>query len=392
MDQAKELERRLRDGNVVEPASKSFWPLAWFFSGPQAAQRCFYGEDFIRWAVSSGLAESEAKAVDLGQTLLDHRLARHITDDSNDKFLAKGKFSLLSQEPPQVQQWHQKLGERLDHSRFQGQLFWGGEKPNQFSSVYAVLTPDNSLEGYKARSAASPPLFTVGKVTKCEEVSVKPEWTCFQVSNEAGDQAKLCADHSSKQESWLQALVGAGERAKFYSNEPVAQANSLFEFTARKIDSDEVAALSQYRGKVCVVVNVASKCGLYKRDYTELCALHKEFAPQGFEILAFPTNEFGAQEPGPEGEILANVQQQFGVNFPVFGKVLVNGPHAHPVFRFLKSKLGGVLGSSVKWNYTKFLCDRDGVPVKRYAPAVSPSAMRGDILRLLSSSISRVKL
>lgn len=372
----------MRESGVVKAASTSLWPLAWFFSGPQTAQRCFYGEDFIRWAISSGQAESEAKAVELGQTLLDQRLARHVTDDSNDKFLAKETFSLLSQEPPQVQQWHQELGERLDHSRFQGQLFWGRD---QFTPVYAVLAADNSLQGYKARSAASPPLFTVGKVTRCEEVFVKPEWTCFQVSNEAGDQARLCADHSSKQESWLQALVGAG--ATFRSNDPTTAATSLFEFSARKIDSDEVAALSQHRGKVCVVVNVASKCGLYKRDYTELCALHKEFAPQGFEVLAFPTNEFGAQEPGPEGEILANVREQFGVSFPVFGKVVVNGPDAHPVFQFLKSRLGGLLGSSIKWNYTKFLCDRDGVPVKRYAPAVSPSAMRGDILRLLASRV-----
>jgi glutathione peroxidase len=106
--------------------------------------------------------------------------------------------------------------------------------------------------------------------------------------------------------------------------------------------------------------------------------------PRGFEILAFPCNQFGSQEKGTEAEI-AEFVKGYRVTFPIFEKVEVNGPGAHPVWRFLKSQLGGVLGSSIKWNFTKFLCDKNGIPVKRYGPPTAPSAIVGDIEALLDA-------
>jgi glutathione peroxidase len=104
--------------------------------------------------------------------------------------------------------------------------------------------------------------------------------------------------------------------------------------------------------------------------------------PRGFEILAFPCNQFGGQEPHDE-ETICKFVLDYGVKFQLFEKIQVNGRNAHPVFRFLKSQLGGVLGSSIKWNFTKFLCDRNGVPVKRYGPPTSPSSIQKDIEELL---------
>lgn len=119
-----------------------------------------------------------------------------------------------------------------------------------------------------------------------------------------------------------------------------------------------------------------------KRDYTGLVSLYEELHDQGLEILAFPCNQFGHQESGTSEEIRAFVDK-FGVKFPMFNKVEVNGKDAHPVFVFLKNNLSGLLGSSVKWNFTKFLCNREGLPVKRYGPPTAPDAIRDDIINLL---------
>jgi len=123
---------------------------------------------------------------------------------------------------------------------------------------------------------------------------------------------------------------------------------------------------------------------LTPRDYTELVQIYQLLHPRGFEILAFPCNQFGAQEKGTEAEI-AEFVKGYNVTFPIFEKIEVNGAGAHPVWRFLKSQLGGVLGSSIKWNFTKFLCDKNGVPVKRYGPPVAPSQIVGDIEALLNA-------
>jgi len=124
---------------------------------------------------------------------------------------------------------------------------------------------------------------------------------------------------------------------------------------------------------------------LTPRDYTELVQLYDLLHPRGFEILAFPCNQFGSQEPGDE-ETICRFVAGYSVKFQMFEKILVNGDNAHPVFRFLKSKLGGVLGSSIKWNFTKFLCDRDGIPVKRYGPPVAPMSILADVEELLNKA------
>jgi glutathione peroxidase len=123
---------------------------------------------------------------------------------------------------------------------------------------------------------------------------------------------------------------------------------------------------------------------LTPRDYTELVQLYDLLHPRGFEVLAFPCNQFGGQEPHDEDTICKFVAS-YAVKFEMFEKTLVNGAHAHPVFRFLKSRLGGVLGSSIKWNFTKFLCDRNGIPVKRYGPPTAPMTLVKDIEELLGN-------
>nr|CAH8865568.1 unnamed protein product [Trichobilharzia regenti] len=135
--------------------------------------------------------------------------------------------------------------------------------------------------------------------------------------------------------------------------------NSIYDFSAKDINGIEVP-LEKYRGHVCLIVNVAC-----------------------LRILAFPCNQFGSQEPWPEAEIKKFVTEKYGVEFDMFSKINVNGPNAHPLFKFLKNRLEGTLTSSIKWNFTKFLVDREGQPVKRYSPTTAPLDIQGDILELL---------
>ena len=142
--------------------------------------------------------------------------------------------------------------------------------------------------------------------------------------------------------------------------------------------------LQDYKNKVLLVVNVASRCG-FTGQYKELQALYQELSPQGLEILAFPCNQFGAQEPGTPEQIQSFCETNYSVTFPIFEKIDVNGAGAHPFYEFLKSALPGILGTtSIKWNFTKFLVGRDGVPIKRYDSTTSPSAIATDIKKLLS--------
>ena len=138
-----------------------------------------------------------------------------------------------------------------------------------------------------------------------------------------------------------------------------------------------------YAGKVLLVVNVASECG-FTPQYHELQVLYDEFHNQGLEILGFPCNQFGGQEPDNAEQIQAFCNTKFGVTFPVFQKTDVNGLHTHPLFEYLKAAAPGLLGTeAIKWNFTKFLIDRKGLPVKRYASATSPKNIREDIKKLL---------
>ena len=138
-----------------------------------------------------------------------------------------------------------------------------------------------------------------------------------------------------------------------------------------------------YAGKVLLVVNVASACG-FTPQYHELQALHDEFHSQGLEILGFPCNQFGGQESGNAEQIQVFCNTKFGVTFPMFQKTDVNGLHTHPLFEYLKSAAPGLLGTeAIKWNFTKFLIDRNGLPVKRYASTTSPKDIKEDIKKLL---------
>jgi glutathione peroxidase len=141
--------------------------------------------------------------------------------------------------------------------------------------------------------------------------------------------------------------------------------------------------LSAHKGKVLLVVNVASKCG-FTPQYEGLEALHRRYGDKGFEVLGFPCNQFGAQEPGNAEEIANFCSLTYGVSFPLLGKIDVNGPQAAPIYRHLKSEAPGLLGSeAIKWNFTKFLVDRSGKVVKRYAPQTKPEDIARDIEGLL---------
>jgi glutathione peroxidase len=154
---------------------------------------------------------------------------------------------------------------------------------------------------------------------------------------------------------------------------------NVHDFAARTIDGGE-QALSSYKGKALLIVNTASQCGLTPQ-YAGLEALQKRFAARGFDVLGFPCNQFGAQEPGSEKEIAQFCETSFGVTFPMFAKVDVNGDSAHPLFKHLKSATAD--HDPIKWNFAKFLVDQAGTVVKRYAPTAEPASIAPDIEALL---------
>ncbi|CAN6448913.1 unnamed protein product [Victoria cruziana] len=161
--------------------------------------------------------------------------------------------------------------------------------------------------------------------------------------------------------------------------------SSIYDFTVKDIKGNDVN-LATYRGNVLLIVNVASMCGLTNSNYKELNVLYEKYKSQGFEILAFPCNQFGGQEPGSNEEITEVACTRFKAEFPIFDKVEVNGKDAAPVYKFLKSQKGGILGDGIKWNFTKFLVNKDGKVVERYAPTTSPMKIEKDILNLLGAS------
>ena len=157
---------------------------------------------------------------------------------------------------------------------------------------------------------------------------------------------------------------------------------TVHDFTVRTIEGAE-QSLGDHRGKVLLIVNVASRCGLTPQ-YTALEALQRKHAEHGFSVLGFPCNQFGGQEPGTEAQILEFCTLNYEVSFPMYGKVEVNGEGTHPLYAHLKSAAPGLLGSeSLKWNFTKFLVDREGRVVRRYAPTDSPDSIEKDIEVLL---------
>lgn len=163
-------------------------------------------------------------------------------------------------------------------------------------------------------------------------------------------------------------------------------AKNLFSFEVKAKDG-KALPLSQYEGKVALVVNVASKCG-FTPQYTGLEEIYKKFKDRGFVILGFPSNQFGSQEPGTNEEIQEFCQLNFGVTFPVMAKIDVNGKAADPVYQWLKSEAPGVLGTEfIKWNFTKFLIGKDGKVIKRYSPRDEPKDLEADIEAALASGV-----
>ncbi len=158
-------------------------------------------------------------------------------------------------------------------------------------------------------------------------------------------------------------------------------ADSVFDFSARRNDGTELS-LGDFRGKTLLIVNTASKCG-FTPQYEGLEALHRSYRDKGLVVLGFPCDQFAHQEPGTDEEIAAFCERNFGVSFPLMSKVEVNGRGTHPLFAFLKKKAPGVIGESVKWNFTKFLVAKDGKTVRRFDPATEPAEIEGDIVAAL---------
>jgi len=155
----------------------------------------------------------------------------------------------------------------------------------------------------------------------------------------------------------------------------------VYDFTATSLVGEDIP-LKRYEGQVLLIVNTASKCG-FTTQYEGLEGLYRELSPRGFAVLGFPCNQFGAQEPGDAKQIAEFCESRFEVSFPMFAKVDVNGESAHPLYKYLKSAKSGLLGPSIKWNFTKFLVDRSGKVVARHAPTATPQGLKKDIEALL---------
>uniref|UniRef100_A0A7R9VAW9 Glutathione peroxidase n=1 Tax=Chlamydomonas euryale TaxID=1486919 RepID=A0A7R9VAW9_9CHLO len=168
-------------------------------------------------------------------------------------------------------------------------------------------------------------------------------------------------------------------KALFGSSAPTKE--SFYDYEVKNIDG-KLTKLSTFKGKVVLVVNLASACG-FTPQYTELETLYKKYKNQGLVIAGFPCNQFGAQEPGSNAEIKRFAQSTYGATFPLFSKVNVNGADADPVFEFLKSQKGGLLNNDIKWNFSKFLVSKDGKVVGRYPSTTAPQQIEADILKLL---------
>jgi glutathione peroxidase len=158
--------------------------------------------------------------------------------------------------------------------------------------------------------------------------------------------------------------------------------NNIYDFKVQNIDGS-VVDFNAYKGKTLLIVNVASKCG-FTSQYKELEEIYREYSSQGLVVLGFPCNQFGSQEPGNAEEIKSFCSLNYEVSFPLFAKIDVNGEHAAPLYAFLKESLPGILGSkAIKWNFTKFLVDKSGIPHARYAPTDKPKDILKDIKKIL---------
>lgn len=158
--------------------------------------------------------------------------------------------------------------------------------------------------------------------------------------------------------------------------------NSFYQFKATSLQGKEIS-MEEYKGKTILVVNTASKCGL-SPQFEGLEALNQKYKNKGLVILGFPCNQFGNQEPGDEKSISEGCVINYGVSFQMFSKVDVNGNNAHPIYKYLKKELSGFLGSRIKWNFTKFLIDANGKPVKRFSPTTKPTEIEKYLASMLN--------
>lgn len=165
------------------------------------------------------------------------------------------------------------------------------------------------------------------------------------------------------------------------TNEVMMEKN-IYGFSAKSIDGETIK-LDKYRGKVLLIVNTASKCG-FTSQYQGLEKIYKKYKDQGFTVLGFPCNQFASQEPGNEKAIKDFCQINYGVTFPLFEKIEVNGDNAHPLYKYLTRAQSGLFGDAIKWNFTKFLINKEGVPVDRFAPITKPGSITDDIEKLLA--------
>lgn len=160
-----------------------------------------------------------------------------------------------------------------------------------------------------------------------------------------------------------------------------SEMNDIYDFSVKTIDGKDLS-LSEYKGKVVLIVNVASKCG-FTKQYKGLEELYEKYKDNGLVILGFPCNQFGGQEPGTNKEIMEFCSLTYNVSFPMFDKIEVNGDNAHPLYKYLTSQKSGLLTESIKWNFTKFLIDKNGKVIKRFAPTTTPDNIESDIKNLL---------
>ena len=159
---------------------------------------------------------------------------------------------------------------------------------------------------------------------------------------------------------------------------------TIYDFEAKSISGKDIS-LSQFKGQVMLIVNTASKCG-FTPQFGGLETLHKTYADKGLAVFGFPCNQFGSQDPGVDAEIAEFCQVNYGVSFPMMGKVDVNGPAAHPLYKWLSAEAPGLLGSkAIKWNFTKFLVGKDGQVIKRYAPMDKPADLAKDVEAALAA-------
>jgi glutathione peroxidase-family protein len=195
-----------------------------------------------------------------------------------------------------------------------------------------------------------------------------------------GSLTDAAKEHASHAFSYLMRTF-ASSNSDISNSTSEGTANDVYGFHVRDLNGNDVS-LEQYRGLVLLIVNVASECGLTSVNYDHLNYLHQKFYDKGLRILAFPCNQFGGQEPGSSPQIAAFLEKK-SVEFNVFFKIDVNGKDAHPLFLFLQTRLPGSITNDIKWNFTKFLINRQGIPVDRFAPTTAPKEMEDKIISLL---------